>query len=37
MARHGYRKITGLAGDGIHLAVGNNFDVQVPADLDQFG
>jgi hypothetical protein len=36
MIRQGHREITGISLNGFHLAVGNYFDVQVPADLDQF-
>jgi hypothetical protein len=36
MIRQSNREITGFSLNGVHLAVGNNFDVQVPADLDQF-
>jgi hypothetical protein len=34
--RQGNREIAGLTLNGFHFAVGYNFDVQVPADLDQF-
>ena len=36
VVRQGNREIAGLALNGFYFAVGNNFDVQVPADLDQF-
>jgi hypothetical protein len=30
-------KITGLALDALDLTVGDDIDIQMPADLDQFG
>jgi hypothetical protein len=36
VVRQGNREITGISLNGFHLTVGNYFDVQVPADLDQF-
>ena len=36
LIRQRNRKIARITLDGFHIAVGNNFDIQVPADLDQF-